>query len=138
MIRLLLLCAALLAAPLSAQAQTEGDRNAIRGVIELQLEAFQRDDGARAFSYASPMIQGMFRTPEIFMDMVRRGYEPVYRPQRYEFQALDGSGANPVQDVFLIGPDGAPVIARYTMERQPDGSWRIHGCVLLDAPGLSV
>ena len=26
-------------------------------------------------------------------------------------------------------PDGVPVIAQYVMEKQPDGSWRIDGCV---------
>jgi len=38
----------------------------------------------------------------------------------------------------MVGPDGEEVVARYTMERQPDGSWRIDGCILTEAPGTSV
>jgi hypothetical protein len=35
-----------------------------------------------------------------------------------------------VQRVLLVGPDGVPVTALYFMEQQPDGSWKISGCVL--------
>jgi hypothetical protein len=138
--RLLVLCLAAVMAPLAAAAQSLGanDKAAIVSVIEQQLDAFQRDDGGEAFSYASPMIQGMFGTPDRFMDMVRNGYPQVYRPQAYEFQGLDLSTGEPVQDVYMVGPDGEEVIARYTMERQPDGSWRINGCILTEAPGTSV
>ena len=31
---------------------------------------------------------------------------------------------------LLVGPDGVPIMAQYVMERQPDGSWRIDGCLL--------
>ena len=127
----------ILMAPGKAQGLSQTDRQAIASVIESQLDAFRRDDGVAAFAHASPTIRDMFGTPDIFMDMVRQGYAPVYRPQHYEFRSLDDSTAVPTQDVYLIGPDGGPVIARYTMQRQPDGSWRIAGCQLLDA-GLSV
>jgi len=132
------LIAILLLPAATAPAQTAADKGAIVSVIEQQLDAFQRDAGGEAFSYASPAIQGQFGTPQTFMEMVRRGYQPVYRPQRYEFQGLDTSGRYPVQDVYMVGPDGEPVIARYTMQQQPDGSWRIHGCTLTRADGLSV
>ena len=61
------------------------DQSAIRGIIESQLEAFQRDDGTRAFSYASPGIRQRFGTADNFMAMVRSGYAAVYRPQEVEF-----------------------------------------------------
>ena len=66
----------LLAAP-AAQAQEAG---AIPDVIGRQLEALEADDFARAFTFASPMIQGMFGTPENFGAMVKRGYPMVHRP----------------------------------------------------------
>ena len=31
------------------------------------------------------------------------------------------------------GPDGRPRIALYIMERQPDGSWKIDGCILTES-----
>jgi hypothetical protein len=106
------------------------DRAAIRGVIEAQLEAFRADDGARAFSFASPGIQGLFHDPDTFMRMVREGYQPVYRPRAVEFRDLVPLEGRWTQRVLFVGPDGVPVIARYPMQRQPDGSWRIDGCVL--------
>ena len=116
----------------------ETDRGAIRAVIESQLAAFRRDDGAAAFAFASPTIQQMFLNPDVFMEMVRTGYRPVYRPREVEFRELVTEGGEPVQRVFLVGPDGAPAMALYFMQRQPDGTWRINGCILVKAPDESV
>ncbi|MCH8931319.1 MAG: DUF4864 domain-containing protein, partial [Proteobacteria bacterium] len=96
----------------------EADRQAIRMVIEEQLGAFQRDDAVAAFAQASPNIQAMFQTPDRFMDMVRGGYRPVYRPRRVEFRDIIDLDGVPTQRVFIIGPDGAPVMALYPMELQ--------------------
>lgn len=107
------------------------DRQAIRTVIESQLAAFQRDDDAAAFAHASPSIQGKFRTPEIFMDMVKKDYQPVYRPRGVRFLELTRFRGQPTQRVLVIGPDGVPMMALYPMERQGDGSWKIDGCILI-------
>lgn len=112
------------------------DAAAIVAVIRAQLDAFRADDGDLAFSFASPDIRSIFRTPETFMGMVKGGYQPVYRPRSVEFKDLVTDGGRPAQRVLLIGPDGVPVIARYLMERQPDGSWKIDGCVFEKAPDV--
>jgi hypothetical protein len=117
---------------------SDDDRLAIRAVITDQFAAFQRDDGAAAFAQATPSIQGLFQSPDVFMRMVREAYQPVYWPRQVEFrEVVDFRGA-PAQRVFLVGPDGVPVIALYPMERQPDGTWRINGCYLLRADENSV
>jgi ketosteroid isomerase-like protein len=126
------------AAPVAAQEVAPADGQAIRQVIQSQLDAFRRDDAGGAYAFASPNIQKMFQTPEIFMDMVRGGYQPVYRPREVEFRELGDVNGRLIQDVFLIGPDGQPVIARYEMQKQPDGSWRINGCYLTKAQDQSV
>ena len=113
----------------------EADRIQIRSVVERQIAAFQQDDGETAFSFASPNIRALFVTTENFMAMVRKGYPAVYRPRQVRFEApvvLDGA---PVQPVHVVGPDGAPVLALYTMQRQPDGAWKINGVQLLVKPG---
>lgn len=102
-----------------------GDQQAIRGTIRAQLDAFRVDDGARAFSYATPQLRSLFRTPENFMAMVRGGYQPVYRPQSVEFLDARIVAGRIGQAVRFVGPDGRAVVAIYTMEQQPDGSWRI-------------
>ena len=123
---------AVLLLPAYAQDSTEGP--AIRDVISSQLAAFGRDDGPGAFAFASPTIRAKFQTAEIFMDMVRRYYTPVYRPSEVSFQKLLESPRGPVQEVLLVGPNGQVVIALYLMELQPDASWKINGVQLLDAP----
>ena len=56
------LLATVLALPAAAQEAP------IRATIESQIEAFQADDFARAFTFASPTIKQMFGTPEIPID----------------------------------------------------------------------
>lgn len=130
-LRFFALVGTMLALALPAQAQVStSDQTAIREVIERQVEAFRRDDGAAAFGYASPSIQGLFGTAETFMDMVRQGYRPVYRPQVFEFREIVTLHGMVTQKVHVIGPDGRPVTAFYPMAQQPDGSWRIEGCYL--------
>lgn len=108
----------------------DSDRTAIRDIIGKQVEAFGRDDGDAAFGYASPMIQGMFGSADVFMDMIRRGYRPVYRPRVFDFREIVERDGQPMQKVHVIGPDGRPVTAFYPMIQLPDGSWRINGCYL--------
>jgi len=127
--------------PVSAQEPARdvaaADRAAIRTVIEAQLAAFRRDDGAAAFGFASPTIQSIFQTPEIFMQMVKGGYRAVYRPQTVEFRDLVRVEGELHQLVWILGPDGVPVIAAYAMQRQGDGRWLINGCQLLTPPDQS-
>lgn len=114
-------------------AVSAADRVEIRRVIEAQLAAFRRDDGPGAFDFASPAIRRMFGTPDAFMRMVRQGYRPVYRPREVSFLDMVDVDGYPAQRVFLLGPDGDPVVAVYAMERQADGTWRIAGCALTKA-----
>jgi Domain of unknown function (DUF4864) len=113
---------------------TEADRSAIRGVIEAQIAAFRADDGATAFSFASPSIQRQFGDPATFLAMVRTGYLPVYRPREVRFDRLVVDQGAPVQTVLLVGPEFEVVTAYYVMEKEADGSWRIDGCVLRESP----
>ena len=128
-----------LAVPALAQDLSPADRTAIRDIIQSQVEAFRRDDGDAAFGYASPSIRDMFGSSEIFMDMVRQGYQPVYRPRVFDFGEIVTLHGQVTQKVHVVGPDGRPVTAFYPMTQLPDGTWRIDGCYLAGAgrtPGL--
>ena len=125
-----------LAAPAVSHSQelpTASDKAEIIAIIEKQIDAFRRDDGVEAFSYASPGIQARFGNAENFMATVISAYQPHYRPRSVQFQSLVTLRGQPTQRVLLVGPDGLPVIALYSMVRMPDGSWRIDGCFLLAA-----
>lgn len=123
----------------AAFGQTTETRTAIREVIQAQLAAFQSDDAALAFSYASPDIQARFESPTRFMSMVRAGYDPVYRPTAVEFQKLHTDGQERwIQEVLLVDREGRPVLAYYPMRPQADGSWRIGGCTLMPVEAQSL
>lgn len=111
-------------------------RAAVEAVILDQLAAFNAGDHERAYAHAAPRIRERFPTVERFMAMVRSGYEPVYRSRDPLFLRSavlpDGRVA---QEVTLTGPDGRVWTALYTLEEQDDGTWRITGCVLREAPG---
>jgi len=134
--RFVLLMLMVLAAP-SAWAQSTADSAAIRSVIGQQIEAFRKDDATTAFSFAAPNIREIFQTESLFMRMVARGYQPVYRPRDVQFGELAEVEGVPTQTVELIGPDGAAYTALYSMERQPDGSWKIAGCQIVVSQKLS-
>jgi hypothetical protein len=121
-----------------AESFEEEDLNAMRDVIELQIEAFHKDDADAAFNYASPKIRSLFPTPDTFMTMVRRGYQPVYRAQRYSFGQAALIEGQIVQPVRIDNPDKEPVFAMYYMERQSDGTWKINGCVLVQESGQGI
>lgn len=116
----------------------DADRDAIRGIISGQIEAFRRDDGAAAYRFASPTIQGLFPDVDQFMAMVRSGYQPVYRPRSVTFGPAVETPRGPEQRVFVTGPDGRNWVALYSLQKQPDGSWRINGCVLVEDTGESI
>jgi Domain of unknown function (DUF4864) len=132
--RLTLILAVLLGAAGTAAADegiAPADAQAIQSVIQGQMNAFRIDDWTAAFAYAAPSIRQKFQSPQIFSQMVTQAYQPVYRPKGVEFRELKASEFGPTQEVFVVGPDGIGYLAYYTMEKQPDGTWRISGCYLV-------
>lgn len=128
-----LLGAWLMATPASAQVD-EADRAAIEDVIRGQMDAFGRDDADAAFGFAAPNIHALFPSAEMFLEMVRRAYAPVYRQRDARFRPPETSEDGVRQALILRGPDGRYVTAIYTVQRQPDGSWKIAGCTLVSLP----
>ncbi len=124
------------------------DQAAIRQVITAQIEAFRRNDAAAAFKLAAPAIRRHFGNAPHFLAMVREAYPPVFRPRSFRFGAITEPAATPqqgapgrgtlVQKVELVGPDGNPALALYSMEHEPDGAWRIAGCSLVRGASLEI
>lgn len=132
--RAFILLLALLLAPASARAD---DIAAAQGVIRAQEQAFGRDDAAAAYSHAAPEIRQIFPQADIFLQMVRQGYPPVYRHRSFEFGEARNADGRIAQRVHIVDENGEAWEALYTLEQQPDGSLKITGCSLLKA-GQSV
>jgi hypothetical protein len=110
----------------------EAAQSKVQEVIRSQIEAFKSGQDAVAYSFASPTIQGFYPDIPTFIEMVKRGYTPVYNPKNYDFgRVKEPSDGTIVQELLVTGPDGKPWTAIYTMGRQPDGSWKINGVQLL-------
>ncbi|BCH25124.1 DUF4864 domain-containing protein [Mesorhizobium sp. L-8-3] len=125
---------------LSAVPGLAGDAEvrAAQSTIDSQLRAFLADDGALAYSFAAPNVKRIFPTVESFMDMVTNGYMPVRRPRNYAFGKVEQSSPTSIiQQVLITGPDGKEYEAVYTLELQPDGTFRITGCSLRASNTLS-
>lgn len=123
-------------APVAAQ-DVQPRNPAIETVIGTQLEAFQADDVARAFTFASPSIKQVFRTPENFGVMVQRSFPMVWRPGEVSFLELVEIGGNLWQRVEIIDRQGQRHHLGYEMV-QGDAGWKISGVQILRVPDTSV
>ncbi|NEU11577.1 DUF4864 domain-containing protein [Methylobacterium sp. BTF04] len=120
----------------SAHAADEAARTQAKATVERQIEAFRRDDAATAYAQAAPAIQGMFTSPDNFIAMVRQGYAAVYRARSFSVDRVEDVGEDGLAlGVKLQDAEGVDWMALYSLEKQPDGAWRISGCQLVKAPG---
>ena len=129
--------AAVFAAGLALAGTAFADEAAIQGVISSQIEAFQADDFATAFTFASPMIKDIFRTPENFGRMVRQGYPMVWRPADVQFGELQERNGLLFQRVEVQDGAGSRFALEYQMIETAEG-WQINGVQVLRLPGVGV
>lgn len=132
--RFLAACAMLLALAGMVRAQ---DRGAIEDVIGGQLEAFNQRDVEMAWTYASPMIQGMFGNSANFGMMVQRGYPMVWTNSDVRYLELREIGGRLWQKVMVRDENGGMHILDYQMIETESG-WQINGVSILPAPDVGV
>ena len=126
-----LLLTAILAVGLGQAAPAGDAASAIRQVISDQIAAFEADDFATAFTFASPGIRAMFGTPGRFGAMVREGYPMVWRPGEVRFADLAERGGRTLQRVLVTDAAGALYVLEYEMVQDAQG-WRIDGVRVLE------
>ena len=131
-----LLTLAFLALPLGAAAQEADDRSAIAAVIADQLSDFNARDVPGAWEHASPMIQGLFGSPESFGRMVENGYPMVWDNAEARFLDLREEAGALHQRVLVEDAEGRGWMLDYEMIELPEG-WRINGVMVLPAPDLA-
>lgn len=108
----------------------------IKVVIGSQIEAFQTEKLNEAFDFASPVIQGIFRTPENFGRMVAQGYPMVWRPAEVTYLELSETNGMFVQKVQILDTEGRVHLLNYAMLETENG-WKINGVQLLESTALS-
>lgn len=127
----LLFCNSISAAVAESFWPTTQEWGEIRNVIQSQLDAFERDDDATAYSYTAPIVRQRFPTQEAFMKMVREKYSPVYRPREVKFLTPSIIVGQIMQGIEFMSDENQLLVAIFTMERQVDKTWKIASCDLL-------
>lgn len=107
----------------------------IAATITAQMQAFTARDADKAFSYASPMIQGLFGTPQNFAAMVQQGYPMVWTPGTSKMLELRAIAGALWQRVYVVDAQGKGWFLDYQMIETPDGG-KINGVQVL--PGTDV
>ena len=120
---------------LAAPARAADDVSTGQGVIRAQEQALGRDDAETAYSFASPSIQSVFADADAFVSMVRKSYPSIFRHKSFDFGEAKVEDGKMAQIVHIVDAEGVPWDALYTLERQPDGSLKITGCVLSKLTG---
>ncbi len=122
------------AAILLSSAATAQDAE-IQETIGGQLQAFADRDVDEAFGFASPMIQGMFGTPENFGTMVQNGYPMVWSHDEVRFLELREIAGVLYQKVMIRDANGRLHVLDYKMI-ETDRGWLIDGVSFLPAPDV--
>lgn len=113
------------------------DADAVRQVVISQLQAFADDDADSAFAAATPGVREAIGNPLRFLAMVRGSYPMVYRPAAVAFLKPQEDAGTVLQMVQITDGNDKSWIAVFSLERQPDASWRISGCVVAENPWRS-
>jgi hypothetical protein len=109
----------------------------MQDVISRQLDAFNARDVDLAWSFASPMIQGLFGSPGNFSAMVGEGYPMVWDNSAAKFIAQREADGRIYQQVLLQGTNGTLHVLEYAMIQGAQG-WKIDGVSLLPPPDVGV
>lgn len=110
----------------------EDDASKVREVIVAQLSALALDDADRAFETATPAVRAAIGSSNRFLAMVRGAYPMVYRPAMVQFHKPEQEDGTVLQLVEIKDGQDKAWLALFALERQPDETWRISGCVVAE------
>lgn len=113
------------------------EQSPLQDIIRQQLDAFNARDVDLAWSFASPMIQGMFGNPGNFGVMVSEGYPMVWDNSAAKFMAQREVDGRIYQQVMVQDTNGALHVLEYAMIQTAQG-WKIDGVSLLPPPDVGV
>jgi hypothetical protein len=110
----------------------EADAQKVRAVVEAQLQAFADDDADRAFEANTPGVREAFGSAGHFLALVRGGYPMILHPASVSFMRPELREKAVVQLAEIVDEQGKSWLALFSLEQQPDGSWRIAGCLVAE------
>jgi len=116
---------------------TPTDAVAIHTAVRSQLDALSKDDAASAFELTSTTKRMQIGTPDNFLRMIKEDYDPIYRNLGVIFSAPQVIDGDAIQVVRVTDSDSRVWVAIFWMQQEPDSSWKIDGCQLLQTTSVS-
>lgn len=117
---------------------SEVERDHIRAAVRGQIQALASRDAEQAFSYLAPVTKDFFSDSNNFLSTLNRQMIPMMHAKRFLMAELEREATDAVQTVLLTGPKNHEWLARFKVERQPDGSWRVKSCHMELAKGQRI
>jgi hypothetical protein len=110
----------------------EAEAQKVRAIIEMQLQAFADDDAERAFEANTPGVREAFGSAGHFLALVRGGYPMILHPASISFMRPELRENAVLQLAEIVDEQGKSWLALFSLEQQPDGAWRIAGCLVAE------
>lgn len=127
---------ALAAASLQMKARADvlsgAEAQQVQAVVMAQLKAFSEEDADAAFATATPEVRQSVRDPRRFLALVQGNFPMVVHPAGFAFLAPHVEKNQVLQAVALRDADDKTWLALFTLERQPDNTWRIGACIVAE------
>ena len=114
------------------------EQHRIRVAIRGQIRALAARDAERAFAYLAPVTKDYFSEGTAFLRELMVQIRPLVDASSYSFSDVGRIATDAIQDVVLTDNEGREWLARFTLERQPDGSWGIKSCEVKPNIGSSI
>ncbi|HYH71192.1 MAG TPA: DUF4864 domain-containing protein [Methyloceanibacter sp.] len=113
----------------------DNDRLAIKDAVRDQLRALATLKAGDAFAQLAPSTQKYFGEPDTFLLQIAENVAPILSTKKFAFIGVGRDETSVFQEVLITDEAGLKWQANFQVQRQPDGSWRVSGCVVDVARG---
>jgi hypothetical protein len=113
----------------------DNDRLAIKDAVRDQLRALATLKAGDAFAQLAPSTQKYFGEPDTFLLQIAENVAPILSTKKFAFIGVGRDETSVFQEVLITDEAGLKWMANFQVQRQPDGSWRVSGCVVDVARG---
>ena len=105
-------------------------------MLGVQIDVLFANPGA--FAYLAPVTKDYFSEGAAFLRKLMVQIRPLVDASGYSFADVGREATDAIQNVVLTDNEGREWLARFTLERQPDGSWGIKSCEVKPNIGSSI
>lgn len=107
----------------------------IRTAIRDHVRAVASKHPERLFNTLSPVIQEHYGTSDSFLKALQTDLVPLTQVRSYAFGPIAREAQDALQTVIFADTAGREWEAEFRLQRQGDGRWVIHGCLVQPVAG---